>query len=177
MLPRAVHPRNGTTFIWFLLLSTRTLLPHRSGFFLGAMSRVCLSLALIDLVTPERTCCHAAHASDGYRKAAEQGDAESQSDLGSLYRDGKGVQQDYSEAIRWYRQVRCSDAYTVLKDALVPPGQKHLILSSLDPPCSETANQALTAQFTRGFLGGLAMSPHSAMHQAEQSSVVAQFEN
>ena len=40
----------------------------------------------------------------GYRKAAEQGDAKSQFDLASMYYHGKGVQQDYAEAIRWCRK-------------------------------------------------------------------------
>ncbi len=33
-----------------------------------------------------------------YRKAAEQGDAESQFNLGLLYRQGQGVPQDYGAA-------------------------------------------------------------------------------
>jgi TPR repeat protein len=39
-----------------------------------------------------------------YRIHAEQGDAESQFKLGSLYSRGKGVSQDYGEAVRWYRK-------------------------------------------------------------------------
>ena len=34
---------------------------------------------------------------------AEAGDEAAQNNLGILYRDGKGVSQDYSEAIRWFR--------------------------------------------------------------------------
>jgi TPR repeat protein len=37
-----------------------------------------------------------------YRKAAEQGDAYSQNNLGALYDSGQGVPQDYSEAYFWY---------------------------------------------------------------------------
>ena len=40
-----------------------------------------------------------------YRKAAEQGDADSQLDLGSLYYYGEGVAQDYTEAVKWYRMA------------------------------------------------------------------------
>ena len=36
-------------------------------------------------------------------KAAEQGDAVAQFNLGSMYRKGQGVRQDYQEAIRWFR--------------------------------------------------------------------------
>ena len=37
-----------------------------------------------------------------YRKAAEQGDAYSQNNLGALYDSGQGVPQDYAEAYFWY---------------------------------------------------------------------------
>jgi|TARA_B100001971_G_C17950351_1_gene412215 hypothetical protein len=40
---------------------------------------------------------------DTLRAQAEQGDANAQYRLGGLYRDGTGVQQDYTEAVRWYR--------------------------------------------------------------------------
>ena len=36
-----------------------------------------------------------------YRKAAEQANAIAQFNLGSLYQNGHGVQQDYSEAYFW----------------------------------------------------------------------------
>ena len=39
------------------------------------------------------------------RKAAEQGDADSQCSLGVLYHFGAGVQLDYAEAARWYRKA------------------------------------------------------------------------
>ena len=35
-------------------------------------------------------------------EAAEQGDAKAQSNLGSLYAYGKGVDPDYKEALKWY---------------------------------------------------------------------------
>jgi TPR repeat protein len=35
--------------------------------------------------------------------AAEQGNAEAQGNLGSMYEEGWGVAQDYREAVRWYR--------------------------------------------------------------------------
>ena len=37
------------------------------------------------------------------RRQAEQGDAEAQSNLGSMYATGRGVPQDEAEAVRWYR--------------------------------------------------------------------------
>jgi TPR repeat protein len=33
---------------------------------------------------------------------AEQGDAKAQYALGTMYRDGRGVAQDYAEALRWW---------------------------------------------------------------------------
>jgi TPR repeat protein/uncharacterized membrane protein YjgN (DUF898 family) len=40
-----------------------------------------------------------------YRKAAEQGNAHSQSSMGNMYYAGYGVEKDYAEAIRWYRKA------------------------------------------------------------------------
>ena len=40
-----------------------------------------------------------------YRKAAEQGHAYAQSNLGVMYAEGHGVPQDYAEAVRWYRKA------------------------------------------------------------------------
>ena len=37
------------------------------------------------------------------RAAAEQGDAAAQHDLGVMYMDGRGVEQDDAEAVRWFR--------------------------------------------------------------------------
>jgi TPR repeat protein len=45
----------------------------------------------------------AAQAAAWIRKAAEQGFAEAQRDLGGLYETGKGVPQDSTEAAKWYR--------------------------------------------------------------------------
>ncbi|MEY4635371.1 MAG: hypothetical protein RJA55_1169, partial [Acidobacteriota bacterium] len=36
-----------------------------------------------------------------YRKAADQGDADSQYNLGVMYRNGQGVPQDYVESHKW----------------------------------------------------------------------------
>ncbi len=37
------------------------------------------------------------------RALAEQGDASAQTNLGSMYENGRGVPQDDKEAVRWYR--------------------------------------------------------------------------
>ncbi|WP_143226598.1 tetratricopeptide repeat protein, partial [Actibacterium pelagium] len=40
-----------------------------------------------------------------YRKAAEQGHASAQFNLGVTYYNGDGVTQDYAEAAKWYRKA------------------------------------------------------------------------
>ena len=40
-----------------------------------------------------------------FRKAAEQGDATAQFNLGIMYYNGQGVTQDDSEAVRWLRKA------------------------------------------------------------------------
>ena len=40
---------------------------------------------------------------DALRARAEQGDAGAQADLGLMYVSGRGVLQDFAEAVRWYR--------------------------------------------------------------------------
>ena len=36
---------------------------------------------------------------------AEQGNADAQYNLGVMYYNGRGVRQDYAEAVKWYRQA------------------------------------------------------------------------
>ena len=40
-----------------------------------------------------------------YRRAAEQGNATAQSNLGLMYDKGEGVSQDYKTAVKWYRHA------------------------------------------------------------------------
>ncbi len=42
---------------------------------------------------------------DSLKEAAEQGDVFAQSSLGSAYAKGKGVPQDYEEAVKWYQKA------------------------------------------------------------------------
>jgi TPR repeat protein len=46
-----------------------------------------------------------ADAAQWFRKAAEKGSAEGQFYLGLLYQEGKGVPQDYEQALVWYRKA------------------------------------------------------------------------
>ena len=44
-----------------------------------------------------------------WRKAADQGDADAQNNLGNAYRDGCGVEQDDVQAVYWYRKAADQD--------------------------------------------------------------------
>ena len=44
-------------------------------------------------------------AVEWYRKAAEQGHADAQNNLGFMYYTGQGVEQDYKKAVEWYRKA------------------------------------------------------------------------
>ena len=46
-----------------------------------------------------------AEAASLVRARAEEGDAKAQHDLAGMYYYGKGVPQDYAEAVRWYRKA------------------------------------------------------------------------
>ena len=46
-----------------------------------------------------------AEAVKWFRKAAEQGDASAQFNLGVMYANGEGVPEDDQEAVRWYRKA------------------------------------------------------------------------
>ncbi len=46
-----------------------------------------------------------AKAVEWYRKAAEQGYADAQYNLGHMYDKGEGVTQDYAKAMGWYRKA------------------------------------------------------------------------
>ena len=39
------------------------------------------------------------------RRAAEQGEARAQFNLGHMFHNGEGVAQDYAEAVRWFRRA------------------------------------------------------------------------
>jgi uncharacterized protein len=40
-----------------------------------------------------------------FRSLADQGNADAQSHLGTMYHDGLGVPQNYAEAVKWYRKA------------------------------------------------------------------------
>ena len=53
------------------------------------------------------------------RKAAEQGLADAQSNLGWLYRAGQGVPQNYEQAMAWYRKAAEQGDATAQNDLAV----------------------------------------------------------
>ena len=50
-----------------------------------------------------------------YRKAAEQGNALAQSNLGWMYHHGKGVPEDHKESVKWYRKAEQGNALAQLE--------------------------------------------------------------
>ena len=46
-----------------------------------------------------------AEAVKWYRKAAEQGNAYGQNNLGKMYANGLGVAKDEAEAVKWFRKA------------------------------------------------------------------------
>lgn len=46
-----------------------------------------------------------AQAMTWFRKAAHQGFAQAQHNLGVMYDEGQGVTQDYAQAVKWYRKA------------------------------------------------------------------------
>ena len=44
-------------------------------------------------------------SADKFRKAAEQGDAKAQHNLGICYYFGRGVEQDYTQAVQWWSKA------------------------------------------------------------------------
>ncbi|EDN66889.1 Sel1-like repeat [Beggiatoa sp. PS] len=44
-------------------------------------------------------------ALEGYKKAADMGEAIAQNNLGFMYYDGKGVTQNFTQAVKWFRKA------------------------------------------------------------------------
>ena len=55
------------------------------------------------------------------KRAARQGDAQAQADLGKMYATGQGVTQNHAEAVRWYRKERPMPAKPTSKNRITPP--------------------------------------------------------
>ena len=70
------------------------------------MRQILLALALVaGLVVAGLAGPARADTAAAIRTAAEQGDAQAQYALGTMYRDGQGVAQDYTQALLWWRKA------------------------------------------------------------------------
>ncbi len=58
-----------------------------------------------------------------YRKAAEQGHAAAQNNLGECYAEGVGVEKDPAQAVVWYRKA-AEQGFEPAKEALRKLGEK-----------------------------------------------------
>ena len=59
------------------------------------------------------------------RKAAEEGDPQAQCYLGVCFQNGQGVQQDYHEAVKWFRKAADQND-PAAKDDIVVIGELHV---------------------------------------------------
>ena len=75
-----------------------TLFPNALGFDVGAYPRINLQVRRSLFTTAGRVL----EAVGWWRKAAEQGYAKAQFNLGIMYGNGRGVPQDYVEAHMWF---------------------------------------------------------------------------
>ena len=69
-------------------------------------------------------------AAEGFRKAAEQGDARAAKELGGMYEDGRGVTKNPAEAEKWYRKA--ADLYRVAAEQGDSEAQMYLGLLYYD---------------------------------------------
>jgi len=65
------------------------------------MKHIIITLALVVGMVPLALADSAA----AVRTLAENGDADAQFVLGTMYRDGQGVEQDYTEALEWWHKA------------------------------------------------------------------------
>ena len=55
-------------------------------------------------------------SADKYREAAEQGYAAAQYNPGDCYATGQGVEQDYTQAVYWYRKAAEQHGFVFILD-------------------------------------------------------------
>jgi TPR repeat protein len=61
-------------------------------------------------------------AAKWHQKAAVQGDAEAQFNMGSLFQNGQGVKQDTTEAAKWYQKAANHGLAAALRKLGSAPG-------------------------------------------------------
>ena len=90
-LPRRLAPVRGRFFLATVLLALSRLTP--------------LAFAGFDEGVAAYNAGNFTLAHEEFLKAADQGDASAQYNLGVMYGKGQGVPRDYEAAVRWYRRA------------------------------------------------------------------------
>ena len=67
--------------------------------------RICIVYLLVTLASIAAAEAITFEKVKQIRKAADQGDANAQRELGNIYLCGEGVPKDYVEAVKWYRKA------------------------------------------------------------------------
>lgn len=89
------QPKRNLTWLWILLLSILLVV---GGYYVLNQNKD-ESPITPDVTQSDTEVVHR------YRKAAEQGDADAQYNLGFCYYNGNGVTQSYTEAVKWYKKA------------------------------------------------------------------------
>jgi uncharacterized protein len=121
-----------------------------------------------------------------YRKAADQGDPRGQHNLGTMYRDGQGVAQDYTEAVNWFRKAADRVTHlpnTVSRTCTTPAGAWWRTMRGVKMDRKAAEQGWARAQFNLGSMyengQGLTQDHTQAVKwyckAAEQGDVHAQF--
>jgi TPR repeat protein/ankyrin repeat protein len=83
----------------------------KSNLFRSILASILISMPTVGMAQDFNAGLKAARAGDfetalkEWKPLAEQGDAQSQSNLGQMYSSGQGVPQDYTEAVKWFRRA------------------------------------------------------------------------
>jgi TPR repeat protein len=76
-----------------------------------------------------------------YKKAADQGNAKAQYNLGALYERGNGVPQDYVQALKWYSLAESRFGPTQLETADTVKRAGTALASKMKPTQVEEARK------------------------------------
>ena len=103
--PGITLPSNPVSSRWHACLISRTTYDQTFNPFPRVMNRATLGLLLVCLALSGYPASAIGGDVDTIKRAAEQGHAEAQYNLGVMYQQGSGVPQNYVEAARWYRRA------------------------------------------------------------------------
>ena len=95
-----------------------------------------------------------------YRKAADQGFANAQYNLGTMYANGQGVKHDFGEAVRWFHKAAEQGHEQAKKD--VPRAEEDLRKQRQAAPASQPSSSQTCANCgVAETMGGGALKPCS----------------